>query len=490
MQYKGILLATPGAESWFVEQLPGLPADLVLPEHMDDVEWPALPGFDQLLAQVLVAHDPRNPCHNRLRAGRSVILARDVFRWLRGHGVEFPRGLEEVVLLAIAARGLGHPGAAFLSDAKPGRVDRPGLGVAVEWRAAAILDRLAAAKGWSVSQRLVARNVVWATTAGGSTDRGRALGLDRVQPKGLFERLALAVDACQPLETSAGFHEHTSAVYGESSIVPRAGSQEEWIDVRSRYLTTCEGHIVRLDEMLDALVAAVRGPDVVVKSACTALGWREALETQRAAAEAVLHDPVERALLIAELALANTSLEGLPDVRKLPAPLRLTTTSPVAVLQSAVCGEAADLAERDSRSSAEQAEHRAAYLAEVRELVDRHGGRVLRPKRIGVVAVFDLPKAAVACARAIAKVAWDDEEQPSCVGLAFGETTFDHDVSGYGRPTMEAACIVGSYVGPGVHVTEELLERVDEESTGSFTLSFGMTGFLEAFTLEAEQPAQ
>ncbi len=182
-------------------------------------------------------------------------------------GKAWPTAVKQALAVALRMHDCHHSGSTFRADA-PGAelVYRPELGpdVATEWVSSLAVNELGRQHGFSLPSRLFQMMVVWSSTYGGQTPRGRELGIPDVHPDGVWGRLMRAADVCPPADFLEWIRGSIAVNYGE---IPATTPPATW----DGFLQAQIGFTGYIGHCFDQLDEAAGVP--VTRE----LGWRDNL---------------------------------------------------------------------------------------------------------------------------------------------------------------------------------------------------------------------
>lgn len=215
-------------------------------KELDSIDWSL---FEKRLRQLLYTAEATStslelvPYHNIthfrevLVDGQAII---DAYEELSDHSI--PTLVQQAFAFALMTHDLHHPGATFFHDAigmavNVGKKEDVTLeNVTVEWVSAKIADRLASAAGFNPLARLFIVNIIWASTYGANSPRGKELGLERIQPSTLYE-LAIVVADVAPTDSFLRWIEKgVNVLYKEIPAMPPPSTWTEFLQNRISFV--------------------------------------------------------------------------------------------------------------------------------------------------------------------------------------------------------------------------------------------------------------
>lgn len=217
-----------------------------------------------------------NPYHNGYHfqvveeRGMAVVQAYERLR-----RVKVPEAVKQALTLALRLHDCHHCGATLRADArKP--LYRPDLGrrVSQEWVSAQAADKLARQHGLSVPARLFIVMIIWSSTYGGHTSRGRKHNVPDVQPVSFWGKLMRAADVCLDSDSFTNITQSVAIGYGEVPIIPASTTWEGFITGELAFLD----YVTRCFSQLDAAAGA---------GITAALGWQTAVARMRSRVRAL-----------------------------------------------------------------------------------------------------------------------------------------------------------------------------------------------------------
>jgi hypothetical protein len=180
---------------------------------------------------------------------------------------KLPPVVEQAFYLALALHDIGHPGATFRSDAPRGiQLPHFGTEVSTEWVSSVLADAFAKENGFNPFARLFITQIIWASTYGGTTPRGKLLKLDRIKPSTFFEHTMVVADIAPADSFVREMQKGVNVTFGEKPASSPPTTWSGWLKNRIGFLS---GYILPNLSALDAVC------DI---SLSTILGWRSAAD--------------------------------------------------------------------------------------------------------------------------------------------------------------------------------------------------------------------
>jgi len=230
--------------------------DYQLPERIDDLELcsPIAYILDLMRRMAVDCDQLGNPYHNTnhaLRVMQNVLQALQEIE--RQCNIELPDGLRDIIALACICHDHKHPGKTFLTDVSASRLRRhyawfnSEITAVEQVSAFNCVDNLYQHSA-TPAQQLLATYLIWSTAYGGATERGKELGVDKVQPHAPLGLLMRAADVTLLCDDVASFDADVAVNYGEGGF---KGSIPEYIANRRSFLNYVAECYRALDRSLD-----------------------------------------------------------------------------------------------------------------------------------------------------------------------------------------------------------------------------------------------
>jgi hypothetical protein len=173
-----------------------------------------------------------------------------------------PEAVRQALSLALYAHDAHHCASTFRADAPRG-VYRGSLGnrVSTEWVTALAVNEFMTAGGLTFPARMFQTGVIWASTYGGNTSRGRSFGIPDVKPRNVWGCIMRAADICPPSSFTIWLAEGIAVQYGEVPAMPAPTTFRAFIENRLGFL----GYMSYCMDQLDGAAGS---------SLTGSLGWR------------------------------------------------------------------------------------------------------------------------------------------------------------------------------------------------------------------------
>jgi hypothetical protein len=398
-----VLLVDENWESWY--QLPSALATAAgtqrLPAVLREFDGHVPTNFPELLAAALISTRNGAAYHGQQHNASVANLGVQCLETAaQEYGISWPEGLLEASAAALAQQDLRHPQATFFADARWDRVPQIpcAMRTTVEQYSALLADEHAQAARFTVQQRLLVQYWIWSSTFGAASDRGRAMGLDRIRPKAVFGLTIRVADALTVDEYVLHLGRDVGVLYGETGG-PRPVDLDGYIANRRRFLSYLEGEMDALDR---AALFDLTGR----------LGWRARLQAARGRLDWLTGTAIGLATFTAELGQRGFSLHRdgritFEGVAEPPATPRTVATMVTEAVDSARCW---------AGPASHQYTRAIDHLQAIERAVVRSGGVPLHRNGDGINAIFPDPTSALRCSALLHAASGD----PVAVGVSYG----------------------------------------------------------------------
>lgn len=188
--------------------------------------------------------------------------------YVAGRRIEIPTLVRQSFALALRLHDAHHC-ASTLRNMAPHGVFRPDLGVddvSSEWVTALAVNDFMRSEGLNLPARLFQTGVIWSSTVGGQTRRGKQLKVPTPRPRTVWGAIMRASDVCPPESFRAWVRRSVALNYGEvpAELPPR--SIGEFVRSGERFAQYIESCFVELDRIAGLPLT-------------TTLGWQTRLST-------------------------------------------------------------------------------------------------------------------------------------------------------------------------------------------------------------------
>ncbi len=183
--------------------------------------------------------------------------------YANGNRQKLPEAVRQALGLALYMHDAHHCASTFRADAQYG-LYRPELGthVSLEWVTTQAVNEFMTARGLCLPARLFQTGVIWASTYGGQTPRGKAFGIPDPQPLSIWGRIMRVADVCPQKDFLAWLRWGIAVNYGETPATKPAESWHDFLDQLNKFIGYIEYCMDRLDTAAQALITST-------------LGWRD-----------------------------------------------------------------------------------------------------------------------------------------------------------------------------------------------------------------------
>lgn len=222
----------------------------------------AIAYADASVAKIAPAY--HNPAHFSA-VEREGMAAFTAYQQLTGRAI--PAAVGQILSVALYTHDADHCGSTFRSQApQPQHMALPqlGTGVSTEWVTALKVSRLLKNSGVNLPARMFQTKIHWASTYGGQTATGRALGFPNPDPQDLYGCIMRAADVCPDADFDKWVAGSVAVNYGETPAEVPPTTWHEFVQKQIGF----SGYIEHCFDKLDT-VAGV--------SLTQELGWRTRL---------------------------------------------------------------------------------------------------------------------------------------------------------------------------------------------------------------------
>ncbi len=217
--------------------------------------------------------------------------------YANGNRQKLPEAVRQALSLALYMHDAHHCASTFRVDARHG-LYRPELGVNVslEWVTTGAANEFMTARGLCLPARLFQVGIIWASTYGGQTPKGRELGIPNPQPQTVWGCITRAADVCPQKDFTSWLRKGIAVNYGEIPAAKAADTWHGFFDQLNKFVDYVEHCMNRLDTTAQAPITVT-------------LGWRKRIITLRQGlAQLKAGDPQLRTFITQELRQYNATL--------------------------------------------------------------------------------------------------------------------------------------------------------------------------------------
>ncbi len=182
---------------------------------------------------------------------------------------KMPPLVRQAFAIALRTHDAHHCASTFRIEAPHGMY-RPELGtrVSTEWVTALSVNSFMRQEGLPLPARLFQTGVIWSSTYGGATPKGKQLGIPLPQPRTVWGAIMRAADACPRRSIEDQLRQSIGVNYGEVPAAKAPTTMRSFIERERGFM----GYIEQMFDRLDHIGGS---------PLTTQLGWRGRLTTIR-----------------------------------------------------------------------------------------------------------------------------------------------------------------------------------------------------------------
>jgi len=164
-------------------------------------------------------------------------------------GQMIPLAVKQALAMALHLHDCHHCGSTFRADTRqPLFAPEMGNRLAQEWISAEMAANMARDAGMILPAQLFQIMIIWSSTYGGTTDRGRELGIPDIRPQGFWGRLMRAADVSPPNSLAESLARSIAVNYGEVPATPAARDWQGFLDSQLGFFGYVQHCFDQLDE--------------------------------------------------------------------------------------------------------------------------------------------------------------------------------------------------------------------------------------------------